>query len=107
MDAEHAFSPPATQQAIDPAMEAASRSRRVRLEELKRRKQASLSNGVNGYNKGKESAADIAFDDDDDDDDEARIKTWSTAKLIRSFRVKGIKVTIDYNQLKDTIEKGR
>lgn len=84
-------------------MEAASRSRRIRLEELKNRKQASLSNGTNGHSKVKESAATIDFEDDDDD--EEKIKAWSTAKLVRSFRVKDLKLKVDYKQLKDSIEK--
>lgn len=85
-------------------MEAASRSRRIRLEELKRRKQASQSIGANGFNKIKESPATIDFDEEDED--EERIKNWSTAKLVRSFRVKDAKLKVDYNQLKDSIEKG-
>jgi coiled-coil domain-containing protein 12 len=85
-------------------MEAASRSRRIRLEELKKRKLSSLSNGTNGHTAVNESPATIAFTEDDDDDEEA-IKTWSTAKLVRSFRVKDAKLKVDYKQLKDSIEK--
>jgi hypothetical protein len=86
-------------------MEAASRSRRIRLEELKRRKQASLSDVGSKNSIVIELPTAISFDDDEEED-EASIKTWSTTKLVRSFRVKDTKSKVDYKQLKDTIEKG-
>ncbi|UZJ55438.1 hypothetical protein CBS101457_004758 [Exobasidium rhododendri] len=82
-------------------MEAASRSRRIRLEELKRRKATYHSNGANGHNR----EIPTVFEFDEEDEDEARIKNWSTTKLVRSFRVKDAKLKVDYTQLKDTIEK--
>jgi hypothetical protein len=87
-------------------MEAASRFRRIRLEELKRRKQQALtSNGANGHAAYRDSSTVIEFDEDEKED-EASIKQWSTTKLVRSFRLRDAKLNIDYNQLKDTIEKG-
>lgn len=96
-------------------MEAASVSRRVRLEELKRRKElaSKATNGVH-RDKGEEPVALIHFDDQDEQTQlegtdlaalEARIRSWSTAKLVRSFRVLDRKQRIDYPKLRDTIEK--
>lgn len=110
-------------------MEAAAQSRRLRLEELKRRKEAESStrNGVGAAASGtrqaasdgvEESASMIRFDDADmkaiasgadveeGDSLEDVFRAWSTAKLVRSFRVLDRRLRIDYDKLKDTVEKG-
>ncbi|MCO5565694.1 hypothetical protein L7F22_019368 [Adiantum nelumboides] len=97
------------------AMEAASLSRKVRLEELKRRKDASAANlsgkQLNGDHQ--ELISEIRFDEEDEmmqdegvnlDQLQKRIQNWSTAKLIRSFRVLDRKQRVDFTKLKDTIE---
>lgn len=96
-------------------MEAASISRKVRLEELRRRKDASSTipngNQVNGDHP--KSISEIGFDEEDEkmqdegmdvDQLRKRVERWSTAKLIRSFRVLDRKQRVDYTRLKDTIE---
>ena len=96
-------------------MEAASVSRKVRLEELRRRKDASsaTSNGSQINGNHTKSISEIRFDEDDEkmqdegvdvDQLRKRIEKWSTAKLIRSFRILDRKQRVDYTKLKDTIE---
>ncbi|PWN34173.1 uncharacterized protein FA14DRAFT_173875 [Meira miltonrushii] len=96
-------------------MEAASVSRKVRLEELRRRKEASSADSNANQVKGDHprSISEIRFDEEDEKmQDEGtdveqlrkRVEKWSTAKLIRSFRVLDRKQRVDYTRLKDTIE---
>lgn len=100
-------------------MEAASLSRKVRLEELRRRKDefSSTSNGqkVNGRSEKShfDLISEIQFDEEDEKMQEEgkdveqirkRVENWSLAKLIHSFRVLDRKQRLDYTKLKDTIE---
>lgn len=97
-------------------MEAASYTRRLRLEELKRRKSAGVSKHTNGIGEGEEEGAEqlgmINFDDMDLVDVanekglEQLFQSWSITKLVRSFRVLDRKVKVDYDKLKDTVEQG-
>jgi coiled-coil domain-containing protein 12 len=97
-------------------MEAASVSRRLRLEELKRRKTAALENGANAGARVNEEDGIVTFDEDDRaihyiksaEDEEAlkaRIRAWSLTKLVRSFRVLDKKERFDFTKMKDTIER--
>lgn len=97
-------------------MEAASVSRRLRLEELKRRKTAALENGANAGARVNEEDGIVTFDEDDRaihyinsaEDEEAlkaRIRSWSLTKLVRSFRVLDKKERFDFTKMKDTIER--
>lgn len=106
-------------------MEAASYSRRVRLEELKRRKQSALQHphgashprqhgtAMQEGGEDAESVGMIRFEDDaemlaatEERELDSLFRTWSTAKLVRSFRMLDRKVRVDYDKLKDTVEKG-